>query len=150
MNFDALSSQFSFSIVVTRKFGTFYIWTFVNFQIRNISHSKNLIVRNFHPHPFFLSSFFSFLDTQTIKTQTIQSFWMDELGVYFKISMHLIRGKRRSQNLIRIFIKILLSSKLYYLFTITFFYNNFLWFFIIYFIKIFLKQWKKISFVITN
>ena len=37
MNFEASSFQFSFSIVVTRPF---YIWTFVNFKIRNVGHSK--------------------------------------------------------------------------------------------------------------
>ena len=33
-------SQFLFPTLVTRKF---YIWTFINFQIRNVSHSKILL-----------------------------------------------------------------------------------------------------------
>ena len=38
-----LFSQFSFSIVVTFVSSAFYIWTFVNFQNRNVSHSKILL-----------------------------------------------------------------------------------------------------------
>ena len=43
VNFDAVTSQFLFPILVTPSVPPFYIWTLSNFKIWNVSHSKILL-----------------------------------------------------------------------------------------------------------
>ena len=55
INFDALTSEFLFPILVTRKFGCFTFERLLIFLIESLTF-YNFAVRNFNPHPFLFLS----------------------------------------------------------------------------------------------